>query len=192
MMRFDMLRVFDILLAIVIGIVTLPIQAFVLALVWLAYGRNPIFVQERVGLYGKLFWLYKIKTMRDSAVDDDSKRVTLIGRYLRRSSIDELPQILNVLLGDMSFVGPRPLTREILDNIQVSAATKLLRQQVRPGLTGLSQVMSKGMKRSQVDKFAFDVKWVRNKSIGLYLKICLKTLKVLVVRYRNNKDAGSL
>ena len=119
MMRFDMLRVFDILLAIVIGIVTLPIQVFVLALVWLAYGRNPIFVQERVGLYGKLFWLYKIKTMRDSAVDDDSKRVTLIGRYLRRSSIDELPQILNVLLGDMSFVGPRPLTREILDNIQV-------------------------------------------------------------------------
>ena len=191
-MHFDMLRLFDILLAIIVGIFTLPIQAFALALVWLTYGSNPIFVQERVGLDGKLFWLFKIKTMTDIVIDDDSNRVTFMGRYLRRSSIDELPQILNVLLGDMSFVGPRPLTREILDNIQVPAETKLLRQQVRPGLTGLSQVMSKGKKRSQVEKFGFDVTWVRNKSIGLYLKICLKTLKVLVVRYKNNIDAGSL
>lgn len=187
-----MIRVFDVLIGCTLVLLAGPIVVFVLALVWLVDKHYPIFIQERVGLRGKIFKMYKIKTMRGDAEISDQERLTDLGRFLRKSSIDEIPQLINVVRGDMSMVGPRPLPRDAIDRIDVAESVKIKRQRVRPGLTGYSQIRSKGSRRSQKEKIQQDMQWVDNKSLSLYIRICLRTLGVLVVRYKNNKEGSSL
>jgi lipopolysaccharide/colanic/teichoic acid biosynthesis glycosyltransferase len=150
-------------------------------------GRPVLFWQQRPGLGGRPFRLYKFRTM-GAAFDDagrhlaDEQRVGAVGRFLRRSRLDELPQLFNVLVGQMSFIGPRPLLP--VDQPVGSAA----RLQVRPGLTGWAQVKG-GRHLSSLDKVALDVWYVRNASIAVDLEIIVRTIVMVIFGERENPDA---
>ena len=148
--------------------------------IWLHFankGAGAFFVQPRPGLHGKVFRLYKFKSMTDEKDADgkllpDVERLTKIGRFVRSTSIDELPQLFNVLKGDMSFVGPRPLT---IMYMAYYNERELHRHDVRPGITGLAQING----RTSVtwdQKFGLDLEYVERLSFGLDVKILFKTV----------------
>jgi sugar transferase EpsL len=156
-------------------------MAVIAVLVRLRLGAPVLFVQPRPGLHGRIFRMYKFRTMREAAGADglplpDAKRLGALGRWLRASSLDELPELWNVLRGDMSLVGPRPLLTEYLP---LYSAEQARRHEVRPGLTGWSQVNG----RNAVDwdtRLAMDVWYVDNRTLALDLRIMLLTVvKVL-------------
>lgn len=144
-------------------------------------GRPVIFTQERPGQHGKPFIIYKFRTMSNGRKKDggylpDSERVTKLGRILRSTSIDELPQLLNVLKGDMSLVGPRPLLQQFIDLCNSEEAKRLT---VRPGITGLAQVNGRNS-LSYKQRFEHDLFYVNNQSFRLDMQILYKTIfKVL-------------
>ncbi|RMF01918.1 MAG: sugar transferase, partial [Alphaproteobacteria bacterium] len=140
-------------------------------------GRPVIFAQRRPGLHAKPFTMYKFRTMRDARGPDgtplpDAQRLTPFGRFLRRTSLDELPEFWNVLKGDMSLVGPRPLLMEYLD---LYTSEQARRHEVRPGITGWAQVNGRNALTWE-EKFAHDVWYVDNRSLALDFRILLKTL----------------
>lgn len=143
--------------------------------------KNALFAQMRPGLCGKLFKLFKIKTMTDACDVEgrllpDDQRITFTGRLVRSLSIDELPQLINVLKGDMSLVGPRPL---LVDYLQLYSTEQMRRHDVKPGITGWAQVNGRNAV-SWEEKFKLDVWYVDNISFVLDLQILLRTLlKVL-------------
>jgi sugar transferase EpsL len=145
-------------------------------------GKGPVlFVQERPGLHGKPFRLFKFRTMREAAGADgqplpDAERLTVLGRFLRRTSLDELPQLWNVLRGELSLVGPRPLLMEYLERYSPEQARRHL---VKPGITGWAQVNGRNVLPWE-EKFALDSWYVDHWSLGLDLKILLKTLTSVV------------
>ena len=149
----------------------------------LKLGSPVVFSQKRPGLHGKPFTMYKFRTMRD-AVDNhgqqlpDSERMTPMGRFLRASSLDELPELFNVLRGDMSLVGPRPLLMEYLDRYTPQQAR---RHEVRPGITGWAQVNGRNA-ISWEQKFELDVWYVDNRSFALDLKILWLTVQKVFKR----------
>ena len=139
-----------------------------------------------------IFTMYKFRSMKnlkDKKIKDE-KRLNRIGIFLRRTSLDELPQLINVLIGNMSIVGPRALPNEI--EMQISKKNKLLRRSIRPGMTGLSQINYDGSKRSIKEKAKLDVEYVMNISIYNYFKILFMTILVLIKRYKRNKKGFSL
>lgn len=138
-------------------------------------GSPIFFIQKRAGLHGSVFRIYKFRTMVvanfDSSLDESTARITKLGKILRRFSIDELPQIYNVLIGDMSFVGPRPLLVEYLSEYSLQQAKRL---EVRPGITGWAQING----RNSIDwneRFKLDAWYVENSSFLLDLKIIGRT-----------------
>jgi len=147
-----------------------PVLAGVAALVRVRLGSPLFFVQERPGLHCKPFRLVKFRTMR-SGTGTDAVRLTGLGRFLRRHSIDELPELWNVLKGDMSLVGPRPLLMEYLDRY---TPEQLRRHEVKPGITGWAQVNGRN-EITWEQKFAFDVWYVDHQSSWLDLKILVLT-----------------
>lgn len=146
--------------------------------------RRPIlFHQLRAGLYGRPFWLYKFRTMTDARDSNgrllpDEQRLTRFGRWLRSTSLDELPELWNVLKGDMSLVGPRPLLVEYLDRYSPEQAR---RHEMKPGLTGWAQVNGRNA-LSWEEKFRLDVWYVDNWSIWLDFKILWLTLVKVLTR----------
>lgn len=139
--------------------------------------RSAVFSQKRIGLNNKEFRIFKYRSMIDMSPNKttDSARITFLGRILRVSRIDEFPQLFNILKGDMSFIGPRPLLPEYLS---FYSERELRRHEVRPGLSGLSQVS--GSYPSWEEQFEFDIQYVENISFFLDVKLFLKTyLKVL-------------
>ena len=164
-------------------VVTSPLQAVAAVAVWRELGSPVLFRQQRPGLGGRPFSLLKLRTMRD-AVDasghvlPDASRLTPLGRRLRASSIDELPELWNVLRGDMSLVGPRPLLMEYLDRYTPEQAR---RHEVRPGVTGLAQVSGRNALTWE-EKFALDVWYADHVSLGLDLRILWRTVRVVVAR----------
>ena len=154
-----------------------PVMAVIALLVHVKIGSPVIFSQQRPGLNGKPFTLFKFRTMtnaRDSHGNllPDSERLTPMGRFLRRFSLDELPELINVLIGDMSLVGPRPLLLDYLDRYSTQ---QLRRHEVKPGITGLSQV--NGRQRIPFSKrIELDVEYVDNIRLGLDLKIVVLTI----------------
>ena len=134
-------------------------------------GRPILFTQIRPGRNGRLFTLYKLRTMRDGPGDDDD-RITPLGNFLRSSSIDELPELWNVLKGDMSLVGPRPLLVSYLDRYSDEQAR---RHEVRPGLTGLAQVSGRNL-TTWDERLALDVTYVDTWTIGGDLRIMARTI----------------
>ncbi|MFK0240443.1 sugar transferase [Microbacterium sp. NPDC090281] len=175
-------RALDVVFAAVVLIVSLPLQLIVAALVLVNLGRPVIFRQPRPGRSGKVFTLYKFRTMRPvdpaGGLPDDEARLNGFGRLLRSTSLDELPTFWNVLLGDMSLVGPRPLLVQYLDRYTPSQAR---RHEVRPGVTGLAQVSG----RNSVDwdeRLQLDVKYVDGRSLRLDLWILWRTVAVVVRR----------
>lgn len=157
-------------------VLALPCLALALA-VRLRLGAPVLFRQERPGLHGQVFTLFKLRTMTDATDEEgrplpDADRLTPFGRFLRRTSLDELPELLNVLRGEMSLVGPRPLLVEYLDRYTPQQAR---RHEVRPGITGLAQVRGRNA-LSWEEKFEYDVEYVERLSLGLDLRILLLTI----------------
>lgn len=155
----------------------LPVVVIAALLLSIVNRGTPFFVQPRPGLNGRIFYLIKFKTMTD-AVDEqgnllpDEKRLTAIGKLVRKTSVDELPQLLNVLKGDMSIVGPRPLLTEYLS---LYNEVQRRRHEVRPGITGWAQVNGRNTLEWK-QRFALDVWYVDHQSFILDLKILLLTL----------------
>lgn len=176
-------RLFDIAVVVLASPLWLPIMAGVALLVRLKLGSPVFFRQKRPGLGGRVFELIKFRTMtdaRDGAGNllPDSVRLTPFGRWLRSSSMDELPELWNVLRGDMSLVGPRPLLVQYLPHYSLRQAR---RHEVLPGLTGLAQVMGRNA-LSWEEKFEWDVRYVERRSLWVDLKILLLTVKAVIFR----------
>ncbi|MGG7666866.1 sugar transferase [Dyadobacter sp. BHUBP1] len=159
-------RVLDILLAAMGLITSLPFFVVLLPVLWVHFRGNPFFVQARPGLNARLFTILKLRTMHG-----DGRPATGLGKLLRKASIDELPQFWNVLLGDMSIVGPRPLLQEYLP---LYNAEQRLRHTVKPGMTGLAQINGKN-RLTWDEKFEFDVHYVDNLSLSLDIRIIFET-----------------
>jgi sugar transferase EpsL len=173
-------RLMDVLGALVALVVSSPAMILIAILVRFKLGSPILFRQQRPGLHGQPFTLLKFRTMADLADANgeplpDAERLTPLGRFLRRSSLDELPELYNVLRGDMSLVGPRPLLMEYLPLYTPEQAR---RHDVRPGLTGWAQVNGRNA-ISWNEKFALDQWYVEHASLWLDVKIlCLTALRI--------------
>ena len=172
-----MKRVIDVVLSVVALALTAPIIAFAAILVRVTMGSPVLFRQPRAGYKGRTFTLVKFRTMTvgDPNVVDpeqDAVRLTPVGRFLRRTSIDELPQLWNVLKGEMSLVGPRPL---LLEYLPLYSAEQMRRHDTRPGITGWAQVSGRNAMTWQ-DRFAQDVWYVDHRSLLLDLRIMFLTI----------------
>ncbi len=166
----------------IVGLIALcPVYAVICLAVKLDLGNPVFFTQRRSGLHGKLFTIYKFRTMRDAVSHDgyqlpDSERLTRLGRTLRATSLDELPELINVFLGQMSLVGPRPLLPQYLERYTPEQAR---RHEVKPGITGWAQANGRNTLVWE-EKFRLDVWYVDNWSLWLDLKILFMTIgKVL-------------
>lgn len=176
-------RLIDVLVA-GFGLLALsPVLAVLCALELLWHGWPPLFVQPRPGRGGRVFRMLKFRTMTNERGPDgellpDADRLTPFGRWLRASSLDELPELWNVLVGDMSLVGPRPLLVRYLDRYSPEQAR---RHDVRPGVTGLAQVRGRNA-LSWPEKLRYDVDYVDSWSLGLDLRILLETVGAVLRR----------
>jgi len=173
-------RAVDLCASAVLLVVLSPVLLAVAILVAIGLGRPVLFRQQRPGLHGRAFTLVKFRTMLNTderrGLITDADRLTALGRFLRATSLDELPTMWNVLRGDMSLVGPRPLLMCYLERYTPHQAR---RHDVRPGVTGLAQVRGRNA-LSWEEKFALDVWYVENRTVGLNLRICAETFgKVL-------------
>ena len=178
-----MKRIVDIVGASVGLILFAPVLLVVAVLVWRRMGAPVLFRQVRPGLHGKPFQMIKFRSMRDAHDRvgnplSDAERLTPLGRFLRASSLDELPGLWNVLKGEMSLVGPRPL---LMDYLPLYSPTQARRHEVRPGVTGWAQINGRNAV-SWDEKFALDVWYVDNRSLWLDLKVIGMTLKKVVKR----------
>jgi lipopolysaccharide/colanic/teichoic acid biosynthesis glycosyltransferase len=178
-----MKRLFDISVSLLLmGVMLLPLAALFF-LIRNKLGSPVLFRQVRPGLHGRLFTMIKFRTMTeargaDGVLQADAQRLTPFGRFLRASSLDELPELWNVLRGDMSLVGPRPLLVEYLPLYSLQQAR---RHEVRPGITGWAQVNGRNA-ISWEDKFALDVWYVDNQSLLVDIKIIWMTVRKVLVR----------
>ena len=179
----------DIILGILIFIILIPFLILISILVFLSMGSPIFFKQERIGKNNKPFIMYKFRTMREpkdgeNRLLSDADRVTKVGVFLRKTSLDELPEIINVIKGDMSLVGPRPL----LDlHLELFDEHQKRRHEVKPGMTGLAQVMGR-QSLTFKQRTDLDVEYVKNLSFWLDVKIIFKT--VLVVCGANGIKTG--
>ncbi len=176
-------RILDFIFAIVLFIITLPILLVVGMLVGIYLGFPIIFKQKRPGKDEKEFTLYKFRTMTDAKGENgellpDDKRLTKFGLFLRSTSLDELPELINIIKGDMSFVGPRPLLTEYLD---LYNEEQRHRHDVRPGLTGLAQVNGRNLLGWE-ERFNYDIEYVKNINFSEDIKIIFKTIFLVVTR----------
>ena len=175
-----MKRGLDVTVSAVGLVLSAPVQLVTAGVVLAAHGRPVLFRQARPGKDGVVFELVKFRTMRhpDATHVTDADRLTTVGRLLRSTSLDELPTLWNVLKGDMSLVGPRPLLVEYLPRYSPQQAR---RHEVRPGVTGLAQVSGRnGL--SWEDKFALDVQYVDQRSLRLDLSILVRTVRSVLRR----------
>ena len=184
-----MKRLFD-LTATVIGLLIVsPLFLVISLLSLIKFGSPIIFCQQRPGLDGKSFMIYKFRTMTDECDEDgklltDEQRLMSFGKFMRSTSLDELPKLINVLKGDMSLVGPRPLLMEYLPLYTPEQAR---RHAVRPGITGWAQVNGRNA-ISWDEKFKLDVWYVNNQSLWLDIKILFMTVKKVLVRDGISED----
>lgn len=175
-------RIIDCLFSLLLLIFLSPIILIVTFCIRFKLGSPAIFTQPRPGLNGKVFYVYKFRTMTDELDANgellpDVQRLTSFGQFIRKLSLDELPQLWNVLKGDMSFVGPRPLLVEYLPLYNKRQAR---RHEVRPGITGWAQVNGRNA-ISWEQKFEYDVWYVDNQSFWLDIKILLLTIKKVFI-----------
>ena len=182
-------RWIDFLVAFIALILLSPFLLLVAILLWINNNGNIFFVQQRPGKDARLFSVMKFKTMNDKKDEHgnllpDKKRITVIGRFIRSTSIDELPQLINVLKGDMSLIGPRPLLPKYLP---LYNEQQKKRHAVRPGITGWAQVNGRNAISWQ-QKFEYDVWYVNNLSFLVDLKILWLTFKKIIIREGINSN----
>lgn len=178
-----MKRTFDLIVSITVLVIALPLMAgLALIIVW-KMGRPVLFKQKRPGLNGQPFMLYKFRTMTDGKDADgkllsDSERLTPFGIFMRSLSLDELPQLINVIRGDLSLVGPRPL---LMDYLVLYNETQKKRHMVKPGITGWAQVNGRNSITWE-EKFEMDVWYAENRTFLTDLRIILMTVKKVLQR----------
>jgi len=182
-MRHFIKRLFDIISSMAGLILISPLLAILAVLVRIKLGSPVLFCQQRPGLGGKAFVIYKFRTMTDQREASgnllpDKQRLPAFGRFLRSTSFDELPELLNVLKGDMSIVGPRPLMMKYLDRYSPQQAR---RHEVKPGITGWAQINGRNT-ISWEDKFKLDVWYVDNRTFWLDMKIILKSIWMVIAK----------
>lgn len=176
--------VFDRIFAFILIILLLPLFFVIALLVYIDDGWPIFFIQQRIGLNGKLFKMYKFRTFKviqdnkDIHTYQGDPRITRFGNFLREASLDELPQLFNILLGDMSFVGPRPNLPEQYQQLNHIQKKRTL---VKPGITGLAQINGRNTIPWE-KRIIYDLMYIRNYSILLDLYILLKTLLVVIKR----------
>jgi len=170
-------RLFDFTLSFTGFLILLPVFAFIVLFLSIANNGKPFFFQQRPGKNEKIFKVIKFKTMNDKKdthgnLLPDSDRITPIGSFVRKTSLDEIPQLLNVIKGDMSLIGPRPL---LVEYLPLYNAKQKRRHGVRPGITGLAQINGRSFTLLS-KKFEYDVWYVEHISFWLDLKIIIKTI----------------
>ena len=176
-------RLFDFLIALIALLLLSPVFLLVTFGLFFANNGTPFFLQTRPGKNGRLFKIIKFKTMNDKKDVDgnllsDEYRLTKIGAFVRKTSLDEIPQLINVLKGDMSLIGPRPL---LVQYLPLYNAAQKQRHNIRPGITGWAQVNGRNA-ISWEQKFAYDVWYVKNCSFVLDIKILVLTIKKVFIR----------
>ena len=181
------IRIFDILISISVLLIFFPLIVIILLLILIFDGNPLIYRQVRIGYCGKKFKIFKFRTMRNNLFKNENLRVTRLGKILRRLSLDEIPQFLNVLKNDMSIVGPRPLP--VINEKKINNSLRIKRRNVLPGITGMSQINYTGKYRKLDDKVKLDIKFIENYSFYYYLKILIKTPIVLITRFLKNKSS---
>ncbi|WP_394186447.1 sugar transferase [Metabacillus halosaccharovorans] len=172
-----MKRIFDFIVSVIILVLLSPIMLSVAILVRIKLGSPIFFKQQRPGLHGKPFYFYKFRTMTDEKdwnglLLPDEHRLTSFGKFLRRTSLDEFPQLINVIKGDISLVGPRPL---LMDYLSLYTKEQAKRHLVKPGITGWAQINGRNS-ISWEEKFELDVWYVKNQTFLLDLKILFLTV----------------
>ena len=178
-----MKRSFEFLLSLIVIVFLLPLYMIIFLFVLFSYGSPVLFRQIRPGLNGSLFTLYKFRTMTlkkdaNGQFLPDAERLTSFGQFLRSTSLDELPELWNVLKGDMSIVGPRPLLTEYLP---LYSKDQMRRHDVRPGITGWTQVNGRNALTWE-EKFKLDIWYIEHQSFWLDMKILLMTVKKVLLR----------
>lgn len=184
-------RIFDIVLSGLALIILSPVIAIVALLVRVKLGSPVIFKQDRPGLNEKIFKMYKFRSMTDERDENgellpDEDRLPSFGKKLRSTSLDELPELVNIFKGDMSIVGPRPLLVAYLERYNDEQKQRHL---VRPGITGLAQVMGRNS-LSWDEKFKFDMEYIENVSLYLDIKIIFRTVAVVLERKGISSDSS--
>ncbi|ABI47167.1 sugar transferase [Synechococcus sp. CC9311] len=175
-----MIRIADLVLSLILLMVAIPLLAVATFLISVESRGWPVFSQVRIGKYGKEFIIYKLRTMYVNASKDGNfatkkgdKRITRVGGFLRATSIDELPQLINVIRGDMSFVGPRP---DVPTQKEMYTEREFIfRHSVQPGITGLAQIRGRSGATHEI-RLKNDCEWVEKRSFTLYLKILMITV----------------
>jgi lipopolysaccharide/colanic/teichoic acid biosynthesis glycosyltransferase len=190
----QMKRALDVFCSAVALAVMSPLLLLVAVTNLLVMGRPIYYVAHRAGRGGKPFKMLKFRTMTDATDASgcplrDEERITAYGKFLRRTSLDELPQLLNIFKGDMSIVGPRPLPSSYIARYSSEQKKRL---QVRPGLTGWCQVCYRGSERSWAEKLALDVDYVERQSLLFDIHIILLTFVALGRRMRGNRSGLSM
>lgn len=183
-------RSFDIIFSLTVLIMLSPIFLIIAILVKIKLGGHIFFVQERIGMYNRPFKMYKFRTMRDTKDSSgnllsDNERLTKFGKTLRSTSLDELPEFFNILRGEMSLIGPRPLLPEYLP---LYSGEQIKRHNVLPGLTGWAQINGRNS-ISWTEKFELDVWYVENWSLKLDLKIFFLTIVKVIKREDINQES---
>jgi lipopolysaccharide/colanic/teichoic acid biosynthesis glycosyltransferase len=185
--RIDLeLRALDIVLATIFGVVALPLALVIAGVQLVSSGRPILYRGQRVGRRGRFFEMLKFRTMRPGAegrighslgeelAQANEGELTTLGRWLKASQLDEVPQLWNVLRGDMSFVGPRPIRPRFFADLAHDLPAYWQRLVVRPGLTGFAQVR-RGYETSMAEKLAHDLEWIADRSVRLYLRTVMVT-----------------
>ena len=172
-------RLFDLIVSLLVCLTILPVLYVVLGVIIKLTSKGPIiFKQKRVGLFGRTFMCYKFRSMYENCLDKiavkGDERVTPVGRFIRRTQLDEFPQFYNVVIGDMSLVGPRPTLRFVVDGLD-NHPKYIYRILVRPGMTGLSQV--NGRQDIQVRMLDFDYEYLCSQSLWKDIKLIFQTLR---------------
>lgn len=176
-------RLLDIILSLIAIIITLPIFLITGILVLIFLGKPVIFRQKRPGKKEKIFTMYKFRTMsnkkdKDGNLLPDELRLTKLGKFLRKTSLDEIPEFINILKGDMSFVGPRPL---LVEYLPYYTEEEHHRHDVRPGLTGLAQISGRNLLNWE-SRFSKDIEYVNNVTFMNDFKIVFKTISIVLKR----------
>ena len=182
-------KCFEFILSFVLLIITLPICLIACIAIYLELGVNPIYTQKRVGLNGYIFKIYKLRSMYIDAEKDgprwaseNDEKVTKVGRIIRKTRIDELPQLVNILKGDMSIIGPRPERPELIKEFIKYLPDFNDRLLVKPGITGWAQVNG-GYTLTPKEKLEFDKYYIQNRGFRLDLLILIKTIMVIFTRH---------
>lgn len=186
-------RILDLLFSLILVVILFPIFIIISILIKLEDGGPIIYKQKRVGYKNKIFTIYKFRSMNVMKESEElsisqNTRITKIGKFLRKTSLDELPQLINIIKGEMSFIGPRPWTSDLLPYY---TKKQIKRHNVRPGITGYAQVNGRNC-ITILERINYDLKYVKNVSFINDLKILLKTIKILfesLIKIFNKKNS---